>query len=255
MDNPLLVRAVNGNVLIEILDWAKNPARLKAPIVAILESRINACRRDGKVPVVVADVDDTILRQSPYNEDQFVREPLGAWLFDWCLSRGMHGHIITARPGTPDAKAFLLQQLRRVGIRDPPAEAEGEEEGDRVRVPIGTKPATPNPHAIKVYMRPRKSHDISDAKNNARKLFDANERIVVTLGDQLGDHMHLTGNDGNDAERCEERFNPCTYYLFCRGEPTESSVLCVKTPELLGNWPHEADQQPHPREPSSRWAP
>lgn len=245
--DPLVVRAGDGRPLLTILDWAKNPSHLKAPITAILRSRIKKTREGKCIPVVVADVDDTIIRQSPYDENKFVHEPLGAWLFEWCMQHGMHGHIITARQGTADAKAFLLQQLRRAGIRDPPAEEGGE------RLPLGKQPPVPNAHAIRVYMRPRKHHDISQAKSEARQLFAANERIVVTVGDQLGDHMHLTEMD--EVVRCEERFNPCTYYLFCQGVPSANSVLCVKTPEMLGNWPHEPQQHPRRRDVSTaRWS-
>jgi len=239
----------DGRVLVTILDWAKNPSELKEVLKTVVGARADLLRDAGKVPAVVTDVDDTLLRQSPYEDDDFLHEPLGAWLFDWCIAtQGMKGHIITARPGAVESKKFLLQQLHIAGFRDPALPRDGNFGR------IGEKPPDgfDLDKLVRVFMRPKGEHDISLTKHRQREMVEASgDTVLLTIGDQLGDHVHL---EGEEAEICEARFCPFTYYVFCAGVPTKDSVICVKTPEKLGNWPGPHGDKPKHRNPDESTA-
>ena len=60
---------------------------------------------------VVFDIDDTLI-----NSDTGEIMPKVFSLYRYCVMKGYHVYIITARANTPDAVAFTLNQLRSRGI-------------------------------------------------------------------------------------------------------------------------------------------
>ena len=105
---------------------------------------------------VVFDIDDTLISS---RTDRCI--PNVCDLYNKCLHKGYSVYIITARPGTPYAMNFTVQQLQQCGIK-------------------GYK---------KIYFRPPYDLNVPLYKKNARKCIP--ENVVMSVGDQpwdIGEH-------------------------------------------------------------------
>ena len=101
---------------------------------------------------VVFDIDDTLI-----NSDTGELMSKVFALYQYCIMKGYHVYIITARASTPDAVQFTLRQLQSLGIG-------------------GFK---------SIAFRPPDYWDIPKFKMDARRSIP--QRVVMSVGDQYWD--------------------------------------------------------------------
>jgi hypothetical protein len=151
-------------------------------------------------PAAVFDIDDTLLFNSPTEEDAIAPNRVGQRMFRELKRRGIPIYAVTARSHTRHGRDYASDQLRALGYRD-----------------LAGLYMTPRPYMAD----PTPGRFKSDAR--ARIEGGHGRNIVLCVGDQITDIV-------GPGEEVDGRLRPDMYYGLVRSGRPE--LLSIKLPEF-----------------------
>ncbi len=94
--------------------WTTQNAH-RAAVVALASAQHALDLGTKLPPAAVFDIDETLLRNHPTNDDKVSVHPVGKRMYDWAAQNNVTVFLLTARRKSPDAFAFAKKQLAALG--------------------------------------------------------------------------------------------------------------------------------------------
>lgn len=183
-------------------------------VKAMCETLIEVAHLEGRHPVAVFDIDETLLLNHTKDEDLVARNPPVAALHDFLDERGVGIYVVTARRWTDWSHAFATKQLKFLEYPTPQQLFMVNREHDE----------DPSASIYKLEARSRVAEGLTNGKPHS---------IILNVGDQASDHLLLGVEDNALAARnaafARAHLDPRSYHAMARADGV--SKVSLKLPE------------------------